>query len=28
MDFFRKLSLSEADKEKIAHRNAERLLKL
>ncbi len=28
MDFFRKLSLSDADKEKIAHRNAERLLKL
>jgi 2,3-dihydroxybenzoate decarboxylase len=28
MDFFRKLSLSEADKEKIAHGNAERLLRL
>src|SRR3954469_2782654 len=28
MDFFRKLSLSDADKEKIAHLNAERLLKL
>ena len=28
MDFFRKLSLSDADKAKIAHRNAERLLKL
>jgi len=28
MDFFRKLSISDADKEKIAHRNAERLLKL
>jgi predicted TIM-barrel fold metal-dependent hydrolase len=28
MDFFRKLSLSDADKEKIAHRNAERLLKI
>jgi predicted TIM-barrel fold metal-dependent hydrolase len=28
MEFFRKLSLSDADKEKIAHRNAERLLKL
>ena len=28
MEFFRKLSLSDADKEKIAHRNAERLLRL
>lgn len=28
MDFFRKLSLSDVDKEKIAYRNAERLLKL
>jgi predicted TIM-barrel fold metal-dependent hydrolase len=28
MDFFKKLSLSEADKEKIAHGNAERLLRL
>jgi len=28
MDFFRKLSISDADKAKIAHRNAERLLKL
>jgi predicted TIM-barrel fold metal-dependent hydrolase len=28
MEFFRKLSLSDTDKEKIAHRNAERLLKL
>jgi predicted TIM-barrel fold metal-dependent hydrolase len=28
MEFFRKLSISDADKEKIAHRNAERLLKL
>jgi 2,3-dihydroxybenzoate decarboxylase len=28
MDFFRKLSLSDADKEKIGHRNAERLLGL
>ncbi|HZE59895.1 MAG TPA: amidohydrolase family protein [Burkholderiales bacterium] len=28
MDFFRKLSLSDADKEKIAHLNAERLLRL
>jgi len=28
MDFFRKLSLSEVDKEKIAHGNAERLLRL
>jgi len=28
MDFFRKLSISDADKEKIAHRNAERLLHL
>jgi predicted TIM-barrel fold metal-dependent hydrolase len=28
MEFFRKLSLSDADKEKIAHRNAERLLGL
>jgi predicted TIM-barrel fold metal-dependent hydrolase len=28
MDFFRKLSISDADKAKIAHLNAERLLKL
>ncbi len=28
MDFFRHLSISDTDKEKIAHRNAERLLKL
>jgi predicted TIM-barrel fold metal-dependent hydrolase len=28
MDFFHKLSLNEHDKEKIAHRNAERLLRL
>ena len=28
MEFFRKLSLSDADKEKIAHRNAERVLRL
>jgi predicted TIM-barrel fold metal-dependent hydrolase len=28
MDFFHKLSLNEPDKEKIAHRNAERLLRL
>jgi 2,3-dihydroxybenzoate decarboxylase len=28
MEFFRKLSLSDADKEKIAHGNAERLLRL
>ena len=28
MEFFRKLSLSDADKEKIAHRNAERVLSL
>jgi 2,3-dihydroxybenzoate decarboxylase len=28
MDFFHKLSLNELDKEKIAHRNAERLLRL
>jgi predicted TIM-barrel fold metal-dependent hydrolase len=28
MEFFRKLSLSDADKEKIAHRNAERLLRV
>jgi predicted TIM-barrel fold metal-dependent hydrolase len=28
MDFFQKLSLNDVDKEKIAHRNAERLLRL
>jgi len=28
MDFFRKLSISDGDREKIAHRNAERLLRL
>lgn len=28
MDFFKKLSLNDIDKEKIAHRNAERLLRL
>jgi predicted TIM-barrel fold metal-dependent hydrolase len=28
MNFFHKLSLNDTDKEKIAHRNAERLLRL